>query len=132
MLSNEKASFSHDRRRLRLSVRPPRRTLVTALAALALLVILALALGLGLGLGLDHRHSKSASADSAATFPDLQSTPSENFYLNGLQGQQPQTRTYNFVISQVQGAPDGVSKPMLVVNGMFALFLSAGWSSESF
>ena len=37
MLSNEKASFSHDRRRLRLSVRPPRRTLVTALAALALL-----------------------------------------------------------------------------------------------
>ena len=39
--------------------------------------------------------------------------------MNGLAGQAPQTRSYDFVVSQVQGAPDGVSKPMLVVNGMY-------------
>lgn len=115
MLSNEKASFSHNRpQTLRRSAGPPRRTLFTALA---LLVILALALGLGLGLGLEHHTSIT---DSTSTFPHLQPTPSENFYLDGLRGQPPQTRTYSFVVSQVQGALDGVSKPMLVVNGRFA------------
>ena len=43
--------------------------------------------------------------------------PVSNFVLNGLKGQPPQTRNYNFVISELTGAPDGFSKPMLVVNG---------------
>ncbi|EKM55004.1 uncharacterized protein PHACADRAFT_60261, partial [Phanerochaete carnosa HHB-10118-sp] len=53
------------------------------------------------------------------SLPPLQPTPQDNFVLNGLAGQPAQTRSYDFVISQVQGAPDGVSKPMLVVNGMY-------------
>ncbi|GJE98919.1 cupredoxin domain-containing protein [Phanerochaete sordida] len=76
---------------------------------------------LGLGLGLKHHHSNdtgNANA-TASNLPSLQPTPQDNFFLNGLAGQPPQTRSYDFVVSQVEGAPDGVSKLMLVVNGMY-------------
>lgn len=43
--------------------------------------------------------------------------PESSFVLNGLAGQAPQTRNYDFVISEMTGAPDGFSKQMLVVNG---------------
>ena len=44
--------------------------------------------------------------------------PMSNFVLNGLKRQPPQTRYYEFTVSEMIGAPDGVEKPMLVVNGM--------------
>lgn len=47
----------------------------------------------------------------------VKAPPSSSFFLNGLKGQRPTTRRYNFVISELTGAPDGFSKPMLVVNG---------------
>lgn len=97
------------------------------LAGLLLIVALALGLGLGLGLGLKHdKHdstsstgSSTSSNSSGPSLPPLATSAQNNFVLNGLAGQAPQTRTYHFEISQVQGAPDGVSKPMLVVNGEF-------------
>ncbi|KAH8093091.1 multicopper oxidase 2A [Cristinia sonorae] len=86
----------------------------------ALVVVLGLALGLGLGLGLKHHHSGSpATISSTNSTPSLGTSPLSNFVLAGLQGQAPQTRTYYFTIAEATGAPDGVSKPMLVVNGMF-------------
>ena len=40
-----------------------------------------------------------------------------NFVLNGLAGQGPTTRTYDFVVTEATGSPDGFDRPMLVVNG---------------
>lgn len=98
----------------------PRRSKLVVVAGLAsLIVVLALALGLGLGLGLKHNHPSSSSADpTTSPLPPLQTTPAENFVVGSIKGQPPQTRMYNFTVSQVQGAPDGVSKRMLVVNGI--------------
>ena len=52
------------------------------------------------------------------SLPPLRPQPSSNFVLNGLVGQPPQTRYFYFDVGQVQGSPDGVSRPMLVVNGI--------------
>lgn len=85
----------------------------------AVVAVVALALGLGLGLGLKDNHSQAAQSNPSATptAAPLQSQPPSNFVLNKLIGQPPQTRVFNFTLSQVQGAPDGFSRPMLVVNG---------------
>jgi iron transport multicopper oxidase len=84
-------------------------------------VVLALALGLGLGLGLQNSDSGASTQPSSPTttpsLAPLQSQPESNFVLNQLIGQPSQTRVYNFTVSSVQGAPDGVSRQMLVVNG---------------
>lgn len=48
----------------------------------------------------------------------VKAPPSSSFFLNSLKGQRPTTRHYNFVVSEMSGAPDGFTKPMLVVNGM--------------
>ena len=102
--------------------RPRRRGLLYGSLA-ALLLVAALALGLGLGLKHGHGSSSTTAANSSSssgqTLPPLQPTPQENFVLDGLAGQAPRTRSYDFVVAQVQGAPDGVGKPMLVVNGMY-------------
>lgn len=106
---------------------------IIVLASVGLVCVLALTLGLGLGLGLKHHHnaSPSTSANSSSPSPPspslapLQSTPQNNFVLAGLSGQPPQTRMFNFTVSMVQGAPDGVSKPMLVVNGQFVRVFDA-------
>ncbi|KAI0696184.1 multicopper oxidase 2A [Cytidiella melzeri] len=104
--------------------RPRRRRTLLIGALLAFLVVLALALGLGLGLGLKRHHGSSGTASASiasptiSNLPSLQSTPQDNFVLGTIVGQPAQTRTYNFTVSQVMGAQDGVSKPMLVVNGM--------------
>ncbi|KAI0092238.1 multicopper oxidase 2A [Irpex rosettiformis] len=55
---------------------------------------------------------------NSPNLPQLLPTPPNNFVLGTIKGQRPQTRFYHFTISKVQGAPDGVSKPMLVANGM--------------
>jgi hypothetical protein len=101
---------------------PKRRPLVfVVLVGAVVAVVLALALGLGLGLGLKHQNSDSGASTQPsspnATSSPLQSQPESNFVLNQLIGQPPQTRVYNFTVSSVQGAPDGVSRQMLVVNG---------------
>ncbi|KAA1477561.1 multicopper oxidase 2A [Dentipellis sp. KUC8613] len=96
------------------------RSRLLLLSTAAVVIVLALALGLGLGLGLKHHHhSTAASASSQTNLAPLQNATVDNFVLNGLAGQQPQTREYNFTVGQVQGAPDGFSRPMLVVNGMY-------------
>lgn len=102
-----------------------RAALVAGCSTAPLIIGLAPGLGLALGLGLDlkhHNHSSSLASStnsSGWSLPPLQPAPQDNFVLNGLAGQSLQTCLYDFVISQVQGAPDGVSKLMLVVNGMY-------------
>ena len=80
-------------------------------------VVFALALGLGLGFGLGFRLKHTHPAAVYPPVPASLSQPASNFVLNNLAGQPPQTRVFNFTLSQVQGAPDGYSRPMLVVNG---------------
>ncbi|CAL1697520.1 unnamed protein product [Somion occarium] len=58
-------------------------------------------------------------SSSSNSTPSLIDSPQSNFVLNGLQGQAPQTRTFFFTLTEQVGAPDGVSKRMLVVNDMF-------------
>ncbi|KAH9980737.1 multicopper oxidase-domain-containing protein [Russula compacta] len=77
----------------------------------AAVVVLALSLGLGLGLGLKHHHS--------SVLPLLTSQTSNNFIVGSIVGQSSQDRTYNFTIAPANGAPDGVNKTMLVVNGKY-------------
>ena len=54
----------------------------------------------------------SSRAASTVTVP-----PVNNFVLNGLAGQGPTTRNFDFVVTETDGAPDGFDRPMLVVNG---------------
>ena len=102
----------------------PRRPLIILAAVAAIAVILGLALGLGLGLGL--RHSKSAAAANPtgnSTTTNLQNvtTPSSADALLSadMVNDAPTTRTYDFVVEERMGAPDGVQKHMLVVNGQY-------------
>src|SRR5579863_6529554 len=93
---------------------------ITAVAATFLLV-LALALGLALGLGLSHRHRNGTNGSRTtptSALPFLIPQTSQNFVVGSIVGQSPQDRRYNFTIALTNGAPDGVNKTMLVVNGM--------------
>jgi hypothetical protein len=81
----------------------------------AVVIVLALVLGLGLGLGLKHRHHNASQSTEALPFLNPQT--SSNFVVGSIVGQLPQDRTYNFTLSLANGAPDGVNKTMLVVNG---------------
>ena len=92
----------------RRSLYGPRLWILTAA------VVLALGLGLGLGLGLKHRHHDSASTEA---LPFLSPQTSSNFVVGSIVGQSPQDRNYNFTLALANGAPDGVNKTMLVVNG---------------
>ncbi|SGY20472.1 BQ5605_C016g08067 [Microbotryum silenes-dioicae] len=108
-----------------------RRGLIVVSAAA--LVLLAVALGLGLGLGLrKHHHSNSTSTtptaangtsnSSTSALSAVMQQPSSNFVLRGaaaMRSEPAQTRTYQFVVEERMGSPDGFSKKMLVVNGMF-------------
>ncbi|KAF8176910.1 Cupredoxin [Mycena galopus ATCC 62051] len=51
--------------------------------------------------------------------PHLQSRNAGSFFLSGIQGQPPQTRTFDFELTEVMGSPDGVERAMLVINGIF-------------
>lgn len=69
-----------------------------------------LALGAAIGVG---------AAPSSGP-PVVQVPSMDNFVLgSGVAGQPPQVRHYEFVVEEMLGAPDGVTKPMLVVNGLF-------------
>ncbi|TDL26288.1 multicopper oxidase 2A [Rickenella mellea] len=65
---------------------------------------------------------RSVQAQASTPQPDtlsLQPQDPSAFFLSEIQGQPPQTRTFNFDITEVNGAPDGVKRTMLVVNKMF-------------
>ncbi|KAN0135814.1 multicopper oxidase 2A [Lactarius tabidus] len=79
------------------------------------LVVLALSLGLGLGLGLKHHHHSSDNSELETLTPQT----SSNFTVGSIIGEPPQERHYNFTIHVANGAPDGVNKTMLVVNGAY-------------
>ena len=63
--------------------------------------------------------SRVASATTVST------PPASSFFLNGLKGQAPTTRYYDFVVSELNGSPDGYSKPMLVVNGELLIHITS-------
>ena len=90
-------------------------------AVSAIVIILALTLGLGLGLGLKHRHHANASqaVPPTSTLPLLTPQTSNNFVVGSIIGKSSQDRTYNFTIALANGAPDGVNKTVVVVNGMY-------------
>ena len=92
----------------------PHLRIITAIATAV--VILALALGLGLGLGLKH-HRRHRASSSTQSLSFLTPQTSNNFIVGSIVGQSPQDRKYNFTLSLANGAPDGVNKTMLVVNG---------------
>jgi hypothetical protein len=77
-------------------------------------VFLALSLGLGLGLGLKHHHHHHSDNSELET---LSPQTSSYFTVGSIIGEPPQERNYNFTIHVANGAPDGVNKTMLVVNG---------------
>lgn len=85
------------------------------IALVVSVVILALGLGLGLGLGLKH----NSSAPQSSVLPLLTPQTSNNFVVGSILGQPAQERRYNFTIQVADGAPDGVNKTMLVVNGAY-------------
>lgn len=85
-----------------------------------LLAALALILGLALGLSLKHKHKEAnsqAQGPAKSPLPSLEPQPLSNSVLDGLSDDSPQTREYDFTIGEITGAPDGVSRTMLVVNG---------------
>ncbi len=101
------------------------------LSLLATLVVLALALGLGLGLGLRGKASSTStgSVNSLLVGPDGQQLPfvprsklvdPSQFRLNPAWDRYaaPTVRSYNWTVSRVISNPAGVTKPVLVVNGM--------------
>ena len=84
---------------------------------LTAVVVLALGLGLGLGLGLKHHHHHASTTASTKTLPYLIPQTSNNFVVGSIVGEPAQDRNYNFTVALANGAPDGVNKTMLVVNG---------------
>ncbi|ORY66655.1 Cupredoxin [Leucosporidium creatinivorum] len=96
------------------------------------IVVLAVSLGVGLGVGLKHHHAAStevkasnSSNSPSNTTSNLQAlTPqdSSSFFLRGaaaMADEPAQDRVYTFVLEERLGAPDGVEKTMLVVNGLY-------------
>jgi hypothetical protein len=90
---------------------------------LLVILVLALALGLGLGLGLKHgmhAHSPSNSTNDVKVVPRNQLVdPSQlvlspSFDVNA----PPQSREFNWSLSEIISDPTGTSKNMLVVNGI--------------
>ena len=60
----------------------------------------------------------SSRGGSTVSVPSM-----SNFVLNGLAGQGPKTRYYDFVVTETPGSPDGFNRPMLVVNGAFRVYI---------
>jgi hypothetical protein len=109
----------------------PHLRIITAIATAV--VILALALGLGLGLGLKHhRHNASQASSSTQSLSFLTPQTPSNFIVGSIVGQSPQDRKYNFTLSLANGAPDGVNKTMLVVNGTSLRPCRHGHGSSTF
>ncbi|KIP03947.1 ferroxidase/laccase group [Phlebiopsis gigantea 11061_1 CR5-6] len=82
------------------------------------LVLPILVIAMIFGLGVEGVHAIEILPRDTSSV-SVKAPPSSSFFLNGLKGQRPTTRHYNFVVSEIPGAPDGFSKPMLVVNGQW-------------
>ena len=87
---------------------------VFVLVTLAIAVILDLAFGLR-----DYAYSALFLPGDLPIVPDyLRHQPESNFRLSAsIIGESPRTREYHFTVGHVVGAPDGVERDMLVVNG---------------
>ncbi|KAI9745890.1 MAG: hypothetical protein M1818_000571 [Claussenomyces sp. TS43310] len=112
--------------------RPNARRLILVLGGVAAaLAVLALALGLGLGLGLKrgkNDNSKPAPPTSTSTSAPIANTTIEpwrratedyNLDMSWDLNAPPTTRTYDFTVGEIQAAPDGVLRTLLVINGQF-------------
>jgi FtsP/CotA-like multicopper oxidase with cupredoxin domain len=82
---------------------------------------LALALGLGLGLGLKHNDDNSEKLENTNPPLSWQRDPTDYVLSPQFDTKAPNTtRSYTFNLTEIpNGAPDGVSKRMLLVNGKF-------------
>ncbi|KAG0214798.1 hypothetical protein BGX28_001433 [Mortierella sp. GBA30] len=91
-----------------------KRILRRAILTVTILIVITLALVFGLVYGLRSRHSKGP------VFTEAWNNPSE-FVLskNFTNTKTPTTRYYDWTVSQQTIAPDGLDRPMLLVNGMF-------------
>ena len=79
-----------------------------------ILVVLAFAPSLGLGLDLRHRHKSHAPEQLSESWNDAsQYLLSKNFPITST----PTTRVYHWELSQSTISPDGLARPMLLVNG---------------
>ena len=87
-------------------------TLIFLAGAIALVLLFTATLRLGLVLA---QYSSQDSLNPGPRF--VRPAPYSDFLVGSIIGQPPQTRYYNFVVSELPGAPDGVEKQMLVVNG---------------
>jgi FtsP/CotA-like multicopper oxidase with cupredoxin domain len=96
--------------------------MVWVLSILAVLVVLAIALGVGLGVGLRNRSHTTTTESSSTNNKSVVVADSAQFALSSYQalgGGQQRTREYNWTVSELPGAPDGVQRQMLVVNGQY-------------
>ncbi|EKM52908.1 uncharacterized protein PHACADRAFT_100639 [Phanerochaete carnosa HHB-10118-sp] len=84
------------------------------------LIIASMALALVTGAEARALPHESPASSSLTRRADTVSVPSaDNFVVGSIIGQAPTTRNFNFVVSEMDGAPDGFNKTMLVVNGLF-------------
>lgn len=122
---------------------PPHRRRNLVLCFLAILVVVVVGLGAGLGIGLKKGGGSGGKAGLSAAPPTNSSTGStltptaplasvqfqdpSVFILRGnsMLLEPPKTRTYDFVLEERLGAPNGIAKMMLVVNGEFCNRLSS-------
>ncbi|KAG0003434.1 hypothetical protein BGZ79_000893 [Entomortierella chlamydospora] len=79
----------------------------------AVFVVIVLGLSLGLGLGLKKHHDDSSLSNSWNDASQFLLSKSFNIT------REPTTRYYDWTLSQQTIAPDGLERPMLLVNGMF-------------
>ncbi|VDB90104.1 unnamed protein product [Peniophora sp. CBMAI 1063] len=91
-------------------------------AGVFVVVTLAIAVALDLAFGLRHyAYSALSLPGTLHAVPDyLRRQLESNFRLStAVSGEAPRTREYHFTVGHVVGAPDGVERDMLVVNGMY-------------
>nr|AAS21670.1 multicopper oxidase 4B [Phanerodontia chrysosporium] len=103
---------NHARRRLNLCLRPTPVYLPLLLALLAIAFVTSVD---ARAVSYDSRDTRDLASDEATVAVPR----ADNFVVGSIRGQPPTTRHFNFVVSQMNGSPDGFSKPMLVVNGLF-------------
>ncbi|OZJ03678.1 hypothetical protein BZG36_03531 [Bifiguratus adelaidae] len=103
-----------------------RRRWKTATAITVVTVVVILALVLGLVLGLRNRNASSGSSAQALNTTQLVTTDQTEWVLssnNFTISSTTTTRYYEFNVSQMQGAPDGYERTMLVVNGQYNILI---------
>jgi FtsP/CotA-like multicopper oxidase with cupredoxin domain len=106
------------------AVKPPRKWLsrtVVFLLVGVVVIILALSLGLGLGLGLKKTDTSNGSLESTQPPISWRRDPQDYVLSSSFDTNAPNTtRTYTLNLTEIpDGAPDGVSVRMLLVNGQF-------------